>query len=148
MSNHPPIMNVIVADDDMDDQMLMKKAFQKSTKNVNFFFVENGLELMDYLEREGKYHDHKKYPEPNLILLDLNMPKKDGREILTELKYSNEFCMIPVVVFTTSESYDDLIFSYTKGSSSYIVKPTSFDDLIKVSSALENYWHKTVSLPR
>lgn len=148
MTNHAPIMNVIVADDDMDDQMLMKKAFQKGTKNVNFIFVENGLELMDYLEREGKYHDPKKYPEPDLILLDLNMPKKDGREVLTELKKSHEFCRIPIVVFTTSESHDDLMFSYTRGGSSYIVKPTSFDDLIKVGTELENYWHKTVSLPR
>lgn len=148
MTNHTTIMNVVVADDDMDDQMLMKKAFQKGTRNVNFIFVENGLELMDYLEREGKYHDDKKYPEPDLILLDLNMPKKDGREVLTELKKSNEFCKIPVVVFTTSQSHEDLIFSYTKGGNSYIVKPSSFDDLIKVGTELENYWHKTVSLPR
>jgi two-component system, response regulator len=148
MNNQPNIMNIVVADDDMDDQMLMKKAFQKGTKNVNFIFVENGIELMNYLEREGKYNDDKKYPEPDLILLDLNMPKKDGREVLAELKKSREFCKIPVVVFTTSESYDDLIFSYTKGGNSYIVKPTSFDDLIKVGTELENYWHKTVSLPR
>lgn len=148
MTNHPAIMNVLVADDDMDDQMLMKKAFQKGTKNVNFVFVENGLELMNYLEREGKYHDDKKFPEPDLILLDLNMPKKDGREVLTELKKSNVFCKIPVVVFTTSESQEDLIFSYTRGGNSYIVKPSSFDDLIKVGTELENYWHKTVSLPR
>ncbi len=138
---------VLIADDDVDDRLLIEKAFRKGMPHAQFFYVENGMELMNYLQRKERYHDAVMYPFPNLIILDLNMPKKDGREALKEIKSSNVFAGIPVIIFTTSQAPDDLVFSYQSGSNSYIVKPSSFEELINIGIELEKYWFKTVLLP-
>ncbi len=140
-------INILIAEDDIDDRLLIKKAFKESFGYANLVCVENGVELLQYLKRENEYVNVDKYPFPQLILLDLNMPKKDGREALKEIKSNSELAKIPVIIFTTSKLEDDIKITYTMGSSSYISKPGSFDELIAVGKALEAYWAKTVILP-
>ena len=141
------IMNILVAEDDIDDRLLITKAFKESFDKANLICVENGEILLSYLRREGKYQDQNKYPAPNLILLDLNMPKKDGREALVEIKSDENFKTIPVIIFTTSQLEDDIKATYTSGTNSYITKPGTFDGLLSVGKELQTYWGKTVLLP-
>ncbi|WP_241274696.1 response regulator [Belliella calami] len=141
------IMNILVAEDDIDDRLLITKAFKESFDKANLICVENGEILLSYLRREGKYQDQNKYPVPNLILLDLNMPKKDGREALVEIKSDENFKTIPVIIFTTSQLEDDIKATYTSGTNSYITKPGTFDGLLSVGKELQTYWGKTVLLP-
>jgi len=110
-------------------------------------FVENGEELMDYLRRQGKFAGTD-VPRPGLILLDLNMPRKDGRTVLKEIKSDPEFRQIPVVVLTTSQADEDIYKSYDLGVNSYIVKPVTFDALVDILQTLEKYWFEIVELPR
>ncbi|MCH7398181.1 response regulator [Belliella sp. DSM 107340] len=140
-------MNILVAEDDIDDRLLITKAFKESFDKANLICVENGEILLSYLRREGKYQDQNKYPVPNLILLDLNMPKKDGREALVEIKSDENFKTIPVIIFTTSQLEDDIKATYTSGTNSYITKPGTFDGLLSVGKELQTYWGKTVLLP-
>ena len=140
-------INILIAEDDIDDRLLIKKAFKESFGKAHLVCVENGVELLQYLRRENKYDNDDIYPFPQIILLDLNMPKKDGREALKEIKSDEELKKIPVIIFTTSKLEDDIKITYTMGSSSYITKPGSFDELIAVGKALETYWSKTVLLP-
>ena len=136
-----------MADDDVDDFFLVRDALKESGLPGDFQLVVDGEELMDYLFRRGKFINLENIPLPCLILLDLNMPRKDGREALTEIKKHPRFRRIPIVVFTTSGSEDDISFSYEFGASSFITKPTSFDDLVEVMKRLGDYYLKTVSLP-
>ncbi|MBW3468536.1 response regulator [Arthrospiribacter ruber] len=141
------VMNILVAEDDIDDRLLITKAFKESFDKAKLICVENGEILLQYLKREGKFKDEEKYPLPNLILLDLNMPKKDGREALVEIKSDNTLKKIPVIIFTTSQLEDDIKATYYSGSNSYITKPGTFDGLLSVGKELETYWGKTVLLP-
>lgn len=140
-------INILVAEDDIDDRLLITKAFKESFEKANLICVENGEILLQYLRRRGKFQDIQKYPFPDLILLDLNMPKKDGREALVEIKTDSELKKIPVIIFTTSQLEDDIKITYTSGSNSYITKPGTFDGLISVGRELNTYWGKTVVLP-
>lgn len=135
-----------MADDDPDDRMLTKEAFEENKLNNELRFVENGEELMDYLHHRGKYNDSNA-PRPGLILLDLNMPKKDGREALGEIKQDPELKRIPVVVLTTSKAEKDIVNSYNLGVNSFITKPVTFENLVKVTSKLGQYWLELVNLP-
>lgn len=137
---------ILVADDDPDDRMLTKEAFEENKLNNELRFVENGEELMDYLHQRGKYNTSNA-PRPGLILLDLNMPKKDGREALEEIKQNPELKRIPVVVLTTSKAEKDIDNSYNLGANSFITKPVTFENLVKVTSRLGQYWLKLVNLP-
>ena len=136
-----------MADDDVDDFFLVRDALKESGLTGDVEQVVDGEELMDYLYRRGKFMKLEDASLPCLILLDLNMPRKDGREVLTEIKKEPRFRRIPIVVFTTSGSEDDIICSYELGASSYITKPTSYDDLVEVMKKLGDYWLRTVSLP-
>ena len=138
---------ILMADDDPDDFFLVKDALKESGLPGDVQLVADGEELMDYLYRRGKFFNLENMPLPCLILLDLNMPKKDGLEALTEIKKDPHFRRIPIVVFTTSGSEDDIFCSYELGASSFITKPTSFDELVEVLKKLGDYWLKTVSLP-
>ena len=109
-------------------------------------FVENGEDLMDYLRHQGKYSDTA-VPRPGLILLDLNMPRKDGRTVLKEIKSDPELRQIPVVVLTTSQADEDIYKSYDLGVNSYIVKPVTFEALVDILQTLEKYWFEIVELP-
>jgi CheY-like chemotaxis protein len=140
---HKPI-TILMADDDRDDCLLVRKAFEASRLVNDLRFVEDGEELMDYLRRRGKYADA---PRPGLILLDLNMPRKDGREALKEIKDNPDLREIPVVVLTTSKSEEDIFRSYNLGANSYITKPVTFEGLVDVMKALGKYWFEIVELP-
>lgn len=138
-----PIM-ILMADDDADDRILTKEALEESRVLNELRFVEDGEELMDYLKKRGKYTDA---PRPGLILLDLNMPRKDGREALKEIKADPELRRIPVVVMTTSKAEEDIFRSYDLGASSFITKPVTFDRLVELMKALGRYWVEFVELP-
>jgi CheY-like chemotaxis protein len=136
-----------MADDDADDRQLTKEALEEGRLINDVRFVENGEELMEYLRREGKYATQADSPRPGLILLDLNMPRKDGRAVLSEIKQDPEFRTIPVVVLTTSKADEDVYKSYDLGVNSYIVKPVTFEALVDILQTLEKYWFEIVELP-
>jgi CheY-like chemotaxis protein len=136
-----------MADDDADDRQMTKEAFEESHLTNELRFVEDGVELMDYLQRRGKYSDPASSPRPGLILLDLNMPKKDGREALQELKADPRLRAIRVVVLTTSKAEEDVFRTYNLSAASYITKPVTFAALIDVVKTLGKYWLEIVELP-
>ena len=138
---------ILMADDDADDRLLAKDALTECRLANDLHFVENGEELLDYLKRRGKYASLADAPRPGLILLDLNMPKKDGREALKEIKADPELRRIPVVVLTTSKADTDIGRIYELGANSFISKPVSFDSLVEVMKILGRYWFEIVELP-
>lgn len=140
-------INILVAEDDDDDKLLIIKAFQKTLPKENITCVEDGEVLLQYLNRTAPFDNLVAYPVPDIILLDLNMPRKDGRTALAEIKSHEDFKKIPVIIFTTSNLKDDIEITYKMGSNSYITKPGSFEGLVKVAKEIENYWSNTVLLP-
>lgn len=140
-------ITILMADDDADDRLLTKEAFEESRLANDLRFVEDGVELLDYLKRRGKYADPASSPRPGLILLDLNMPKKDGREALKEIKADPNLKHIRVVVLTTSKAEEDIYRTYDLSAASYITKPVTFDRMTEVVRALGKYWLEIVELP-
>lgn len=141
------MVDILMADDDPDDRMLMKEALEENKLPNTINFVENGAELMDYLYNKGRYSTVKPN-RPGLIFLDLNMPKVDGREALKLIKADPKLKRIPVVVFTTSTSDEDILKTYDLGVNSYISKPSRFTDLVKVTREIGVYWFGIVELPK
>lgn len=139
---------ILMADDDPDDREMAREALEESRLGNPLHLVEDGEELMDYLHRRGRFAPPAVAPKPGLILLDLNMPKKDGREALDEIKADPELRHIPVVVLTTSKTEEDIFRSYDSGASSYISKPVTFEGLVQVVRSLGQYWFQLVALPR
>ena len=140
-------ITILMADDDADDRRLTQEAFEEGRLINDVRYVEHGEELMDYLRRAGKYAPPAEAPRPGLILLDLNMPRKDGRTVLKEIKNDPELRQIPVVVLTTSKADEDIYKSYDLGVNSYIVKPVTFEALVDILQTLEKYWFEIVELP-
>ena len=148
MNKTPDPITILMADDDPDDRMMTKDAFAEARLGNRLDFVEDGEELLDYLRRQGKYAALKNTPLPGLILLDLNMPKKDGREALKELKADPLLKRIPVVVLTTSKTEEDILRSYDLGVNSFITKPVSFAGLVDLVKTMSKYWFEIVILPK
>ena len=146
-TNPTKSMVILMADDDADDRLLAKDALAECQFASDLHFVENGEELLDYLHRRGKYTQLAESPRPGLILLDLNMPKKDGREALREIKADPALRKIPVVVLTTSKADTDIGRIYELGANSFISKPVSFESLVDVMKTLGRYWFEIVELP-
>lgn len=140
-------ITILMADDDADDRQMTKEAFEESHLTNDLRFVEDGVELLDYLQRRGKYSDPASSPRPGLILLDLNMPKKDGREALQEIKADPRLKPIRVVILTTSKAEEDIFRTYNLSAASYIAKPVTFAALIDVVKTLGKYWLEIVELP-
>lgn len=138
---------ILIAEDDEDDRLLMQDAFTECCLSNPLFFVEDGEELLDYLYHRGDYTAAEQFPLPGLILLDLNMPKKDGREALAEIKQDAKLRQIPIVILTTSKEEEDVLRSYTLGVSSFIAKPVTFEQLVDVISCIGQYWFEIVVLP-
>ena len=138
--------SILMADDDPDDRLLLEEAMEEADVHANVTFVEDGQELMDYLMTTALAGGS--IEAPGLILLDLNMPRMDGREALREIKKHPSLCRIPVVILTTSRSEEDVARAYASGANSYITKPVSFDELVDVVRQIGHYWLKTVSLPQ
>jgi CheY-like chemotaxis protein len=139
---------VLVAEDDPDDCLLVREAWLENRLVAKLQFVSDGEELTDYLRQSGRYARPAMAPRPDLILLDLNMPRKDGREALKEIKSDPALRRIPVVVLTTSQSEEDISRSYDLGVNSFIVKPAAFDKIVELVRELNSYWFETVELAR
>jgi len=137
---------ILMADDDDDDFLLTQKALKESNLLNSLVRVKDGEELLDYLLKRGDYQ-HQETEHPGVILLDLNMPRKDGREALKEIKSNPDLSDIPVVVFTTSKAEEDIYRSYQLGVNSFITKPVTFENLMSVMKALGKYWFEIVELP-
>lgn len=144
-ANKPVI--ILLADDDEDDRMFTSEALQESLLLNQLHCVEDGVQLLDYLHNKNAFEDKDKNPRPGLILLDLNMPKKDGREALKEIKSDPELRQIPVVILTTSKADEDIFKTYDLGVNSFITKPVSFEGLVDVMKNLGKYWFQLVELP-
>jgi len=137
----------LIADDDPDDRKLTREAFEENHLANDLRFVEDGEELLDYLGQRGKYAAAGAAPLPGLILLDLNMPRKDGREALQEIKADPRWRNIRVVIMTTSKAEEDILRSYNLSAASYITKPVTFEGLVEVVKTLGKYWLEIVELP-
>ena len=138
---------ILMAEDDEDDRLLTQHAFDESCLANPLFFVNDGEELLDYLYHRGRYTASEQFPLPGLILLNLNMPKKDGREVLQEIKADANLKHIPVIVLTTSYEEEDVMRSYSLGVSSFITKPITFEQLVEVIQCIGHYWFEIVALP-
>jgi len=141
------MLPILMVDDDKDDRLMTERALRKNRVINPILFLEDGEELVDYLKRQGQYADPAKSPRPCFILLDLNMPRMDGRRALEIIKADPEFKKIPIVVLTTSQAEEDIVRSYDTGANSFITKPVSFDGLVRVMESLKNYWLEIVDLP-
>ena len=139
---------ILMAEDDADDRLLVKDALSECGLSDNLRFVEDGEDLMDYLLCRGKHSAPDAAPRPGLILLDLNMPRKDGREALLEIKADPALRPIPVIVLTTSKAEEDIVRSYDLGASGFITKPVTFEGLVDVMKTLGRYWLSIVELPQ
>ena len=147
MNSDAKPITILMADDDEEDRMLAADALRESRVANDLRFVEDGEQLFDYLRRTGKYADPASSPYPGLILLDLNMPRKDGREALRELKADPVLKRIPVVVMTTSKLEEDILRTYDLGANSFITKPVHFQSLVDTMREIGRYWIEIVELP-
>lgn len=138
---------IMMADDDSDDRWLVQEALFEAGVPHELRFAENGLALLDYLKGNGAGIDGQATPQPELILLDLNMPLKDGREVLREIRSDHSLRRIPVVVFTTSKADTDIRQMYELGANSFVTKPAGFADLVQLMKRLTEYWFETVHIP-
>ncbi len=140
-------VRILLADDDEDDCMLAREALAETRLFSELYVVRDGEELLDYLYHRGKYVNPNSSPRPGLILLDLNMPKKDGREALKEIKNDPHLRTIPVVILTTSKAEEDIYHTYELGANSFIIKPMNFESLVEVMRTIGKYWFEIVELP-
>jgi CheY-like chemotaxis protein len=146
LSRKPPV-TILLVDDDEEDLLMTQEALQESRLGNDLRMARDGEELMEYLLRRGRFADPSDSPTPGLILLDLNMPKKDGREALAEIKANADLRNIPVIVLTTSKAEEDIFRTYDLGVSSFITKPVTFAGLVEAMSVLSQYWFEIVELP-
>jgi two-component system, response regulator len=147
MPNQGTPITILMADDDEEDCALTKEAMTDARLANEMRFVSDGEELMDYLHQRGQYADGAEAPRPGVILLDLNMPKKDGREALAEIKADPELRRIPVCVLTTSSDEEDIFRTYDLGVNSFMTKPVTFAGLVEVLQTWSRYWFEVVELP-
>jgi CheY-like chemotaxis protein len=146
MSSRRQSLTVLVADDDEEDRGFIRRAWDKSRAANDLRFVSDGEELTEYLSHTGRYTDPASAPRPGVILLDLNLPKKDGREALREIKADPQLQQIPIIILTTSQADEDICRSYDLGANSYITKPATFRALVDILQVLGKYWIEIVDL--
>ena len=137
---------ILIAEDDSDDRFLLEDAFKRKSFSSHFSFVEDGEEVMDYLFKRGDFIDLQPDFSPSLILLDLNMPKKGGKEVLKEIKSHQDLCRIPIIIFSTSICNEDLLFAYSNGANAYITKPSSFSKLVEIVESIDHFWFNIATL--
>jgi len=136
-----------MAEDDIEDQILVNIALKESKLKNPFLCVNNGKQLIDYLKRLPPYEDQEKYPTPGLIILDLNMPVLDGISTLKQIKASPDWAHLPVIILTTSSEEEEVVKSYTEGAASYICKPFNLNKLVEIMQHLGHYWFSIVEIP-
>jgi len=146
MTDQSQSITILTAEDDPDDRIMVEEAFQESGQDNNLFFVQDGIELMQYLRKQGSYSAPASTPRPDLILLDLNMPRMDGRQALAEIKADPDLRSIPVVVLTISITQEDILRSYDLGGAGFIIKPETFEGMVEVVNVLSQYWFEVVEL--
>jgi CheY-like chemotaxis protein len=147
-SAQPKPIAIVIADDDADDRMLARDALAEARLANDLFFVQDGEELLDFLRHRGRYADPAAAaPRPGLVLLDLNMPRMDGREALAEIKADPELRVIPVVILTTSQAEEDIVRSYALHANAYVTKPVDFERFIEVIRQIDNFFITVVKLP-
>jgi chemotaxis family two-component system response regulator Rcp1 len=142
--NHTKAIEILLIEDNAGDARLAKEALRDAKVKNNLTWVPDGVDALSYLRREGKY---EKAPRPDLILLDLNLPRKDGREVLSEIKADEKYKCIPVVILTTSSAEEDVLKAYHLNANCYISKPVDLDQFIKVVKTIEDFWLTIVKLP-
>ena len=147
MNNTNHHFTILMADDDPDDYYLLKEALAEKEINGQLRLVSDGVELIDYLLLRGRFEKTDEAPKPQLILLDLNMPRMDGQQALMKIKAIDKIKEIPVVVYTTSRDDMDIKISYEAGAHSFITKPATFQGLLRVADNLKNFLMETVKLP-
>ena len=140
-------ITILLADDDEDDRLMTRDALRDARLHNDLRFVIDGVDLMDYLKRQGRHSDPANSPRPGIILLDLNMPRMDGREALQRIKADPDLKSIPVIVLTTSKAEEDILRTYDLGVNSFITKPVTFLGLVDVMKVFTRYWLEIVDLP-
>lgn len=138
-------VDILLVEDNTGDVLLTTEALKGMKVHNQLYVVEDGVEAMDFLHRHGKYG---KMPRPDLILLDLNLPRKDGREVLAEIKKDPGLKLIPVIILTTSKSEEDILTTYGLHANCYITKPMGFSQFLRVVQSIENFWFSIVKLPQ
>lgn len=138
------IVNILLVEDNPADARLIEEVFKDTNVNNRIHVAKDGVEAMDFLNKENEYSNA---PKPDIILLDLNLPRKDGREVLREIKSDEDLKSIPIVILTTSSAKEDVIKTYRNHANCYITKPVDFDQFLKVINAIEDFWLKVVRLP-
>jgi two-component system response regulator len=146
MTDQNQSITILIAEDDLDDRAWIEQAFIESGFEDTLFFVQDGIELMQYVRKQGRFASPGTAPLPDLILLELNMPNMDGRQALAELKAEPEIRRIPVVVLTVSTDEQDIRHTYDHGGAGFIIKPETFDGMLEVVRVLNQYWFETVEL--
>ncbi|MBC3791441.1 CheY-like chemotaxis protein [Spirosoma sp. LMG 31447] len=139
-------MTILIADDDADDRMFLEQAMRQNGYDQGIQFVEDGEDLMEYLRRQGRYNEVNA-PWPNMLILDLNMPRKNGFQALSEIKDDPKLRRLPVIVMTTSSADEDVLKTYNLGVNSFVTKPFNFNRLVEMVGTLKTYWMDTVKLP-
>ncbi len=139
------VIDILLVEDNPGDVRLTQEALKEAKVRNNLHVVEDGVEAMEFLQRKGKYADA---PHPDLVLLDLNLPRKDGREVLEEIKADERLKRIPVVVLTTSRAEEDILRSYNLHANCYVNKPVDLDEFIKIVKSIEDFWLTIVKLPQ
>ena len=147
MKQNDRTMTLLIVEDDPADQLLIRDAVKAANINHRLVFLSDGTELMDYINRRGRFRDAKTAPRPSLIFLDLNLPRMDGRKALELLKSNADTRRIPVIVFTTSDSDADIQDCYDLGSNAYIIKPNDFDEWVRIMRTLNDHWGNTARIP-
>ena len=143
-----PYQTILLVEDSPEDFETTARAFKKAGVSNNFVHCEDGDDALDYLFRRGNYTDPKVSPRPGVILLDLNLPRTDGREVLAEIKANDELKTIPVIVLTTSSDERDIEYCYSCGANSYINKPVNLEGFLEAIKRLADYWFEIVILPK
>lgn len=146
MTDQHQSITILTAEDDPDDRVMVKEAFQENGQDNHLFFVQDGLELLQYLRKQGIYTAPASAPRPDLILLDLNMPHMDGRQALAEIKADPDLRSIPVVVLTISNTQEDILRTYDLGGAGFIIKPETYEGMVEIVKVLNQYWFEVVEL--
>ena len=137
-------VDILVVEDNAGDARLIREVLNDSKILSSLYIAKDGVDAMDFLHRKGKY---KTVPKPDLIILDLNLPRKDGREVLAEIKNDGELKQIPIVIMTISQAEEDILKSYNLHANCYITKPIDLNQFIKVVKSIEDFWFSIVKLP-
>ncbi|MFH1867415.1 MAG: response regulator [Candidatus Omnitrophota bacterium] len=141
-------IDILIIEDNETDVKIALRAFKKIKQKSNVYIVNNGEEALNFIHNEGEYKDRDKFPTPDIILLDINMPKMDGFQFLQIIKKDTEYSNIPVIMLTTSRNEDDIAKSYEYGAASYIQKPVSYENFVEFVDGFNYYWHKIKKTPK